>query len=70
MNSVIEEKIINISIGKNVTANPYAEEFNLTSDKEYTVLGFAGDCIQVKNDLGVIEWYSFDYFREFAHMYI
>ena len=44
-------------------ANKFAEEFNLTAGKKYKVFEFAGDCIKVKNDLGVEEWYSLDYFK-------
>lgn len=68
MNGISREKVVHVTVGENVTATPHGEEFNLTADKEYKVLGFDGDCIQIENDLGVKDWYSLDYFREFYEM--
>jgi hypothetical protein len=56
------EEIENITLEEYEEANEHAEDFNLTAGKEYKVLGFDGDCIKVKNDLGIEDWYSIDYF--------
>lgn len=64
MNGIKKQVIV--TLGEPVTANQMAEEYNLTPDKEYLVKGYDGDCIMVQNDLGNDEWYSPDYFKEFA----
>lgn len=69
MNGIRENKTMVVTYGESVTANAFSTEFNLTEDKEYIVVGFDGDCIQVENDLGIKDWYSPDYFREFAGMH-
>lgn len=51
-----------ITVEEYEEATEHASEFNLTAGKKYKVLGFDGDCIKVKNDLGNEEWYSTDYF--------
>lgn len=53
-----------VDIGDMIVANAYGEEFKLTCGKEYELLGYDGDCIMVKNDLGNREYYSVDYFRK------
>ena len=65
MNGRFERKVTTITYGEPITANMHGVEFNLTEDKEYIVLKYDGDCIQIKNDLEKIEWYSLDYFKEF-----
>lgn len=64
MNGVINKVVVNL--GEPVTATTFAEEFNLTADKEYKVLGYDGECLLIRNDVGAEEWYSIDYFREYA----
>lgn len=53
-----------VKIEEYAEANKFAEDFNLTVGKKYKVLEFDGDCIKVKNDLGIEEWYSLDYFEK------
>lgn len=65
MNGRFEREIVEVTKGELVTANMHGVEFNLTEDKKYMVLNFDGDCIQVENDLGIKDWYSLDYFKEF-----
>ena len=56
---------ITIALGKDVTANEAAEEHNLTENRKYKVLAQYSDIICVKNDKGVNDWYSLEYFKEF-----
>lgn len=63
MNGITKQ--VMVTFGEPVTANAFAEAYNLTSDKEYIVKGYDGDCIMIQNDIGEDEWYSLDYFREF-----
>jgi len=42
-----------VSIGEYIQATEGGEEFNLTPGRKYKLLGFDGDCIKVKNDLGI-----------------
>lgn len=67
MNGVIKTAVV--YLGEPVTATPFAEEFNLTADNEYKVLGYDGECLLIKNDVGAEEWYSMDYFREYAERF-
>lgn len=68
MNGVKKDIVAVVEIGQPVTANKYAEDFNLTEGRQYTVLGYDGD-ILVKNDLGKEEFYSKDYFYEYQGLY-
>lgn len=65
MNGV--EKIVHFSIGEPVTARESI--FGLTACKKYMVLGYGGDCIQIKNDLDEEGWYAIEYFQEFVGLY-
>lgn len=64
MHGLIKETVqqLTVNIGGTIIANPHGEDFNLTADKEYILLGYDGDCVQVENDLGKKDWYSTDYF--------
>lgn len=53
-----------VDIGDMIVSAVDGEEYNLTSGKEYELLGHDGDCIMVKNDLGNREYYSVDYFKK------
>lgn len=68
MNYVIHN-VANVCIGKPVTSNNRGEQFNLTDGKQYIVIGFDGDCIKIKNDIGKEEWYSLEYFYEFEELF-
>ena len=68
-NYVEEGKIAHIAIGELVTATQFAADFNLTREKEYEVLDYDGDCILIRDDLGVEGWYALEYFREFSGLY-
>ena len=69
-NYVEEGKIAHVAIGEIVTATQFAADFDLTEDKEYKVLDYDGDCILIKDDLGVENWYSLEYFKEFSGLYV
>ena len=69
MNGVVKNIAI-IKVGLPVTANKRAEQFNLTDDKKYTVIGYDGECILIENDLGNKEYYSKEYFYEYEDLYI
>ena len=68
MNCVIHN-VANIHIGKPVTSNNRGEHFNLTDGEQYVVIGFDGDCIKIKNDIGKEELYSLEYFYEFEELF-
>lgn len=68
MNCVIHN-VANVHIGKTVTSNNRGEQFNLTDEKQYVVIGFDGDCIKIKNDVDKEEWYSLEYFCEFEELF-
>lgn len=53
-----------VNIGDDIEANEQGEEFNLTSGKKYKLLGYDGECVKIKNDLGIEDYYSVDYFRK------
>ena len=57
---------ISIAVGKDVTANKAAEEFDLTENKKYKVMAQHGCCvIKIKNDKGIEMTYPLGYFKEF-----
>lgn len=68
MNGVVKNIAI-IRTGLPITANKHGEQFNLTENKKYTVLGYGGDCIYIENDLGKEEAYSKEYFKEYEELY-
>lgn len=51
-----------VSIGDMIICNSDGAQFNLTEGKEYKLLGYGGGLVKVKNDLGIEDWYSVDYF--------
>ena len=55
-----------ISIGDTVTATMQGSYFHLTPGKIYTVLDVAGLYVKVENETGVLDFYSLEYFEEFA----
>lgn len=55
-----------ISIGDTVTATMQGSYFHLTPGKSYTVLDVAGPYVKVENETGVPDFYSLEYFEEFA----
>ena len=48
--------------GNTVKATKQAEDFNLTEDKEYEILDYSCNTVQVRNDLEIEEWYTTEYF--------
>lgn len=69
MNGIENKTIIHFSIGEPVTARITIEEFALTENKKYTVLGYGADCVKIENDLGEEDWYAIEYFKEFIGLY-
>ena len=69
MNGIEHKTIIHFSIGEPVMARITIEEFALTENKQYTVLGYCADCVKIKNDLDEEDWYAIEYFKEFIGLY-
>lgn len=59
MSYVLPERV---KKGDMVKANEFAEEFGLTPGKEYEILEHYGLEYKVKNDAGVEDIYSYEYF--------
>lgn len=70
MNRIENKTIIHFAIGESVTATETIEEFGLTEDKKYEVLGYGGLYIKIRNDLDEVDWYSIEYFNEFRGLYL
>ena len=51
-----------IKKGDFVKANEFGKEFNLTVGKEYEILEHYGREYKIKNDLGVEDIYTYEYF--------